>query len=241
MLVHGGAHAADCWDLVVAELQKLAPQLRVLAINLPGRADKPGDLSTIGVRDFVDSVIADIEAAGLHSAVIAAHSMGGLTAPGVATRLGYPRVRELVLIAAYVAPPGSSILDTLTGPLGWIARVAVSIGKSFPIPASAARIAFWNGMSRDQCRYAASRLYLESRRVLTEQVDHGALPADLIRTWVMTLRDRALTVRLQRQCISAIGGVDYVVEIDTCHDVIFSEPRRLAEILVERCNAVSAD
>jgi hypothetical protein len=32
-----------------------------------------------------------------------------------------------------------------------------------------------------------------------------------------------------------VGGVDAVIPMNTCHDLIISEPRRLAEILVERC------
>ena len=51
----------------------------------------------------------------------------------------------------------------------------------------------------------------------------------------MTLQDRALSLRQQRGCIEALGGVDTMICIDTCHDLMYSEPRRLAEILIERC------
>ena len=44
VLVHGGRHAGDCWDLTVDEIHRLAPELTVLAVDLPGRRDKPGDL-----------------------------------------------------------------------------------------------------------------------------------------------------------------------------------------------------
>ena len=37
VLVHGGAHAADCWELTIAELACQEPKLRVLAVDLPGR------------------------------------------------------------------------------------------------------------------------------------------------------------------------------------------------------------
>jgi hypothetical protein len=42
-------------------------------------------------------------------------------------------------------------------------------------------------------------------------------------------------VRTQRKSIEAIGGVETLIPIDTCHDLMVSEPQRLAEILVERC------
>jgi hypothetical protein len=35
VLVHGGAHGADCWDLTIDEIQRLEPELTVLAVDLP--------------------------------------------------------------------------------------------------------------------------------------------------------------------------------------------------------------
>jgi hypothetical protein len=51
ILVHGGAHAADCWELTVAELSRQEPELEVLAVDLPGRAGKPADLTTVRIAD----------------------------------------------------------------------------------------------------------------------------------------------------------------------------------------------
>ena len=42
VLVHGGVHAADCWDLTIAELRRQEPQLKTFAVDLPGRRGKPG-------------------------------------------------------------------------------------------------------------------------------------------------------------------------------------------------------
>jgi hypothetical protein len=39
--------------------------------------------------------------------------------------------------------------------------------------------------------------------------------------------------------IAAIGGVQTLIPIDTCHDLMVSEPRRLAEIFVDRCRLYS--
>jgi hypothetical protein len=65
------------------------------------------------------------------------------------------------------------------------------------------------------------------------------MPNDVPRTWILTTRDRALSVESQRRSIAAIGGVQTIIEMDTCHDLMVSEPRRLAEILVERCRLYS--
>ena len=42
-------------------------------------------------------------------------------------------------------------------------------------------------------------------------------------------------VKEQRASIEAIGGVQTLIEIDTCRGLMVSEPERLAEILVDRC------
>ena len=97
VLVHGGQHAADCWEPTVDEIHRLAPDLTVLAVDLPGRRGKPGDLFTVTIADFVDSVVGDIEDAGLCEIILVGHSLAGLTVPAAATKLGSSRIREMIL------------------------------------------------------------------------------------------------------------------------------------------------
>ncbi|WP_375484231.1 alpha/beta fold hydrolase [uncultured Mycobacterium sp.] len=235
VLVHGGEHAADCWDLTVAELRRQEPDLRVLAVDLPGRRGRRAESPVVTIAGWVHSVVADIEEAGLGDIVIVGHSMAGLTVPGVVGKLGWPRVREMILAAAFIPPQGATLVDTLRGPLAPFARRAARRGRPVKIPAAANRFAFCNGMTREQRQFVLSRIYPEYPSVGIERVDRGDLPDDVPRTWILTLRDRALSVRQQRDCINALGGVDTVVTIDTCHDLMVSEPQRLARILVQRC------
>lgn len=237
VLVHGGAHAADCWDLVVDKLARCAPQLRVLAVDLPGRAGRPCVPGTVEITDWVESVVGDVNAAGFDDVVVVGHSLAGLTVPGVVAKLGARRVREMILVAAFVPPQGKSVVDALRGPLVPLARSAGWIHKSFPVPAIAARFAFCNGMTREQRKFAISRLCLESPTVIVEPVDRSTMPDEVPRTWIMTLSDRALSVRQQRGCIDSLGGVDTLIHVDSCHDVMISEPNWLARVLIERCHA----
>jgi hypothetical protein len=41
----------------------LAPELTVLALDMPGRRNKPGDLIDMTTADYVDSLVRDIESA----------------------------------------------------------------------------------------------------------------------------------------------------------------------------------
>lgn len=241
VLVHGGAHAADCWDLTVAELTRQAPELRVLAVDLPGRGGKPADLASVTIGDWVNSAVADIDDAGLGDVVVVGHSMAGITVPGMVAKLGSARVREMVLLAAFVPPQGTSVVDTLRGSLAPLAKSARWIErKSFPMPTALARYAFCNGMTREQRRLTLSRLCMESPNVIFEPADRSDLPIEVPRTWIMTLDDRALSVGQQLTAIESLGGVDTMICVAGCHDVMFSDPARVAAILAERCRLLSS-
>jgi pimeloyl-ACP methyl ester carboxylesterase len=240
VLIHGGAHAADCWELTVAELAAQAPELRVLAVDLPGRAGRPADLSTVTIADWVKSAVADVDAAGFGDVVVVGHSLAGLTVPGVVAKLGAGRVREMILLAAFVPPQGKSVVDALRGPLAPLARSARRMERtSFPMPVALAQFAFCNGMTREQRRLTLSRLCMESPKVIFEPADRSDLPDGVPRTWIMTLRDRALSVRQQLAAIESLGGVDTMTCMGACHDVMFSEPKLVAKVLADRCRARS--
>jgi pimeloyl-ACP methyl ester carboxylesterase len=122
-LIHGGGSTARFWD-------RLAPLLeaaggRVLALDLPGRGDKPAELATLTVDDEVASVVADLradlradlqaEAAARRAEgplVVVAHSSGGLVVPGVLRALERP-VDHVVLNAALVPAEGGCGLDCM--------------------------------------------------------------------------------------------------------------------------------
>lgn len=236
VLVHGGAHAADCWDLTVNEIHWQAPDLIVLAVDLPGRAGKPGELARIAIADCVESIVGDIDSAGLDQVVICGHSMAGLIVPNVVARFGSSRVVEMVLAAAFVPPHGTSVLDALSGPLGWYVRRAAAARKvPDEMPRLAARLAFCNGMTRRQRQFVLPRIRGESIALVTEKVLRDQLPDEISRTWILTRRDRTLSVKSQRRSIEALGGVDTVIPMNTCHDLMVSQPQRLAEILIQRC------
>ena len=236
VLIHGAFHSARCWEPTVAELAEQAPSLRVLAVDLPGRGQNPADLATVTIEQCVDSVVEQIDRAGLDEVVVVAHSLGGLTAPGVVTRLGASRVARLVLIAAVIPPEGASDLDLIPQPFRWLIARAIRLGVPRRVPSRAVvRLSFCNGMTREQRELVAGQLGPEAPQLFHEPVSRAGLPASVPRSWILPLRDRALLPRKQRAYIDNLGGVDEVVEIDACHDVMVGEPERLAAILAARC------
>jgi pimeloyl-ACP methyl ester carboxylesterase len=236
VLVHGGQHSADCWDLTVDELHRRAPHLPVLAVDMPGHGNVPGDLSTVSIADCVRSAVQQIDDAGLGDVIVVGHSLAGLTVPGMVTKLGSARVREMVLAAACLPVQGRAIVDTLVGPLAFYVRRAVRMRRQpTTMPNALSALIFCNGMTREQRRYTMSRIHPEAVTIIAEPVDRSDLPDDVPRTWILTLRDHALFRRVQLHSIAALGGVQTLIPVDTCHDLMISEPALLAEILIDRC------
>jgi pimeloyl-ACP methyl ester carboxylesterase len=242
VLVHGGEHSADCWELTIDEIRCLAPQLPVLAVDMPGHGATPGDLTTVTIADCVRSAVEQIERAGLDEVIIVGHSLAGLTVPGIVAVLGSSRVREMILAACCLPVQGTAIVDTLVGPLAWYVRRAVRLRKPpATTPNALSTLIFCNGMTRTQRRFTLARMHPEAATIITEPVDRSGLPDDVARTWILTLRDHALFRRTQLRSIAALGGVHTLIPVDTCHDLMISEPRLLAKILLERCWLRSAE
>ncbi len=235
VLIHGGGLAADSWDLTVGEIHRLAPEMTVVALDMPGRRNKPGDLTEMTIADYVDSLVGDIERAGLGDIVIVGHSMGAMTLPGLATKLGAARVREMIFAAAFLPPEGTSIVESSPWLVRTMARRIAKKNVPTETPKWMARFAYLNGVPAQRRRFMTGKLHAESLRILVEKVSRRGMPDDVPRTWILTRRDRALAPKVQRKYIEALGGVQTLSEMDTCHCLMVSEPERLAEILVDRC------
>src|SRR5215472_3169601 len=100
VLVHGGGCTKECWGLLLPHLDG-----DVLAIDLPGRGDRPGNLAKLGIADFVDAVVEDLESRDLRDVVLVGHSLAGLTIPQVAGRVPH-RIRALVFVSCTVPRDG---------------------------------------------------------------------------------------------------------------------------------------
>ena len=105
------------------------------------------------------------------------------------------------------------------------------------LPNALARFVLCNGMTPAQRRFTLARSCQESPSIMIENVDRSGIPDDVPRTWILTRRDRSqVSPKMQRQYIEALGGVQTLIEVDTCHMLMVSEPERLAEILIGCCH-----
>ncbi len=105
------------------------------------------------IADYVDSLVGDIESAGLEDIVIAGHSMGAMPLPGVVTKLGAARVREMIFAASFLPPEGKSIVDGSPWQIAAIARRRAKKNVPKPAPQWYARFVFMNGVPSHRRRF----------------------------------------------------------------------------------------
>lgn len=233
VFVHGGQHTKACWNPTLEVMVQHQPNVQLLPVNLPGHGDEPGDLASLSIRQCVDSVVANIEALKPEKIVLVGHSMAGITLPGVVERLGAERVQHVVFVACCIPPQGKAVVDTLHMPMSYVARrEARKNPVAKPIPKWLASWVFINGGNQEEKQLTYDCLCDESTAVTIEPVDRSNFPR-VPMTWVLPLKDRAVKPKLQRQFIENLGGVDKVVEIDTCHNAMVTEPELLAEVLLK--------
>jgi pimeloyl-ACP methyl ester carboxylesterase len=208
VLVHGGQHTGACWQPTVDVIARRQPHRRVIAVDLPGRASQPGDLATLTISQCVESVVSQI----------------GDSCSG-----------EVVLVACCVPPQGKTVVDTLRPPVSWITGVLSKRNPvSKPLPPFVAKWMFANGMSKELRQLTVEGLVSESSGITREPVDRRGMPK-VPTTWLLTKRDNSLRPARQREFAANLGSVDEIIEIDTCHNAMMSEPELLADLLLERC------
>ena len=145
VLVHGAWHGAWCWGAVVNQLEKLGDN--AWAVDLPGHGMNRADRSKVSYDDYVNCVAEFIERRDLKDVVLAGHSLGGLTIPGVAVKIP-ARIKRVVWVTAIVAEDGKGAVD-VNDPANaaFVERINSTPGRAIPIEAMGE--AFLKGLTND--------------------------------------------------------------------------------------------
>ncbi|MGH8978600.1 MAG: alpha/beta fold hydrolase, partial [Acidimicrobiia bacterium] len=224
------------WDRLVARLDRPA-----LAVDLPGRGDKPADPMRLTVDDCVHSVVADVEASGIGDVVLAAHSSGGLFVPGVAAALA-PRVKHIVLSAASVPPEGGTGLDcmkpshrerTVAG-IEAARRDGWTLTTPGPPDDSELMRTSYGGdpLDDETLRYIVDpvRAVKDSMNFYFQPVSWAQI-ATIPVTYVKNARDRPVPPALQDEMIARLPNPIEVVELDVGHIPAVTHPDLFAKVL----------
>jgi pimeloyl-ACP methyl ester carboxylesterase len=230
VFVHGGWHGAWCWNRLIPLLE--AQRHRVIALDLPSHGRDKTPTASVTMRDYVDAVVAQLDALP-EPAVLIGHSSGGAVITQVAEERPEKIVR-LVYLAAFLPKNGESVMSIFQQATDstLLRSVIASADQShLSIPDEALRDCFYAHCSDEDIALAKLCLVPQPLApavtpVTTTEKNFGRLP----RVYIETLRDRALPTWAQRKMVATMP-CERVLTLDTDHSPFFSAPRQLVEHL----------
>ncbi|MGE2733007.1 alpha/beta fold hydrolase [Mycolicibacterium vaccae] len=245
VFVHGGFHAAWCWERTAAELRGLGHD--AVAVDLPGHGARQDEESTLANRR--DAIVEALTAVAPERSVLVGHSGGGFDAT-LAADARPDLVRHVVYLAAALPregrtyPEAMAMRDSADGPVelgqDFDADVGEMLGYLQFDEDGAMRFAdfegawkyFYHDCDEATARWAFDRLGPE--RFGDTTVTPVSVPrfwaADLPRSFIVCEQDRSMP-RWLADTVARRLGVE-PLSIDASHSPFLSRPRELAELLV---------
>lgn len=231
VLVHGMSHGAWAWERLTPLLERRGH--RVVPVELPGHGRRAHERGRASIDAYGRAVADAMASAGVTSAVLVGHSMGGVVIQRAA-ELAANRIAHLVFLAAVVMPRGSSLLGAHL-PLASRALfrgLAASGGGVVQYSAAMEHARWYGDLAPGDPRLVAAltRLTPQPLRPWSERLDLERFwTLDLPRTYIRCLRDAAVTAAHGAAYARRLGVVP--VDMDTAHCPMVSAPDALAALL----------
>jgi len=222
VLVHGAGNTSRVWSKVQQHLEH-----RSLAIDLPGRRNRPGDITRVTINDAAEVAARDVNAETTGALILVGHSAGGIVLPALTARLA-DRVEHLVFVAGLCARDGDAVIDT----------VRPEHREEMAARLEEMRIRFDGHMLDPVPRDAASGRVIDSRtamgieslNLMGQPVSWDGVPDAVGRTFVRCLRDR-IQPRAMQGTLADNCGATTVLDLDSGHTPALTAPDRLAALL----------
>lgn len=235
VFVHGGFHAAWCWERTMAELERIGHS--AIAIDLPGHGARLGEESTLANRrEAVTEVLQPGDVLVGHSGGGFDATLGADSAPDLVRHIVYlaaalPREGRSYTDAMTMGSDGAEFFDTAAGDMLSHLHFADDGAMTFA-DIDGARQYFYHDCDDDTLRWAFERLGPE--RFGDTTVAPVSVPnfwaADIPRSFIRCEQDRAYP-RWLADLVCRRLGVEPLT-IDASHSPFLSRPAELAELLV---------
>ena len=237
VFVHGGFHAAWCWERTIAELEGLGHV--GVAVDLPGHGARIDEESTLANRR--DAIVAELTPGD----VLVGHSGGGFDAT-LAADAAPDRISHIVYLAAALPREGRTYPEAMAMRDGDVmegdfdADVGEMLGYLKFDDDGAMRFAdfdgawkyFYHDCDEATARWAFERLGPE--RFGDTTVTPVSIPqfwaVGLPRSFIRCLQDQSMPQWLA-DTVTRRLGVEQLT-IDASHSPLLSRPKELAELLV---------
>lgn len=233
VIVHGAWHTG-------AEVEPVAEYIRsaghtVYCPTIAGNREGD-DRNTSGLEEAIASVVAYIESSNLNDVRLVGHSYGGMVISGVADRI-LSRLRRLVYVNAFVPLDGQCLNDMV--PPHYVAMfdaVAAAQKNAVTLPFEVWREAFINDADLALAQSSYAKLNPHPYRTFTDPISLKKPLAELVvgKSYVNCQQDTALPHSLPwHPRLSERLGLFRLVECPGSHESWFSNPKRLAQAIIE--------
>ncbi|PKB79835.1 MAG: hypothetical protein BZY88_11380 [SAR202 cluster bacterium Io17-Chloro-G9] len=245
LLVHGAGQGAWSWGRVWGYLtapvehppRLYAPRRanRVYPLDLPGHgADAGGDTAEVRLEECVHAIARAVEREGLKDVVLVGHGFAAGLVLQAAGQLPEPPKR-LVLVAGMVPLYRRSLLSVLPRRTRSAYQVLATLSKlsrqELKLPQEVIYRYMCNGIDHMEVVHVVGQFGALPTRVLKTKLTLDEPQPSCPITYVVLTQDRILPAELQQRMAERFTGID-VVELDSCHQVMLSKPRELADVLL---------
>jgi pimeloyl-ACP methyl ester carboxylesterase len=220
--VAGARLGASAWDEVAAELRAAGHRPRPLTLS--GLADKRG--VPAGQQTHVQDIVAEVERLDLREVVLVGHSYAGVPVGQAAERIG-GRLGRVVFVDSDVPVDGQSFLS------GWPSdhvRKEIEENAGF-WPLVGADYYADQGLTDEQISRLLDDATPHPGATLTEPAVLARPLGDLPATYIKCLLDGDEPMPVVAELLKSERW--NLVEMDTGHWPMYSQPRELARILAE--------
>jgi pimeloyl-ACP methyl ester carboxylesterase len=236
VLVHGGGHGGWCYQRVARLLREAGHE--VYTPTLTGLGERAHLASPqVDLDLHVKDVTAVMHYEDLRDVILVGHSYGGMVITGAADRAA-DRVGRLVYLDAANPKDGQSLVDVTGGYIEFTRQTGKVVDgvELVLLPETTDVGALYGVTDPDDVAWMATKLTghpwkcFEQPLALTDEAAYLAIPQyHIVCTSTLATRDRALMQQARE--------AGRLWDIDTGHDLMITEPRAVADALLEVATA----
>jgi len=231
ILVHSAWLGAWQWTEVVKVLEENGKT--VIVPDLPAHGNDKTPVSEITMDSYVNTII-DILDEQNQKVILVGHSFNGITISRVA-ELRSEKIKSLVYLTAFLLPNGGSFINAVAGVKESVAveNFYLSDDNSYAlVKQDEIQNAFAHDIPKESFDKAKEYIVPQPAEPLGYQLEitdenYGSVP----KYYIECTEDRAIPISIQRAMHK--GKVDKVFTLNSSHTPNFSQPKNLANILLQ--------
>lgn len=232
LLIHGSCHGAWCWRDVLPLLNRGGHSAR--AIDLPSHGEDTTPIKDVTLDLYVDAILSEID----RPLVLVGHSMAGYPITAAAEKAP-EKIAQLIYVCGYAPVSGLSLADMRRAgprqPLMDAIQVSED-GLSFIIDPAKTGEKFYNDCPQDIVDFANAHLgpqaILPQATPITLTDRYFSVP----KSYILCENDHTIPPEYQAT-MTADWPKDRVHRMYSSHSPFFSDPARLAQLLIQIAEA----